>query len=839
MILYRINQIRLILMFIFAICVGQQFADADENRAGILDQIEPKILFITPLNGRPIYLNSAFYDVANETITMGGLFSDVKQELIDLGNVGIFVNGSNVPAAVALTGSRIVDGVTYRSGAFTQEVPVTFNDYWPMRQFVAEIVNTKNFETLARHQIALYDLRAHSDATPFESKDTEIYGMFSQLTDLGVGHKSNNDREFNLEKTLRSVLPYPSLEEFNAKLTSRAQSIPRYDNDSDLLRACVEYKDLEEQRFQDEEAFPAYDSALTEAKRQFRLYKIAKRACNGLATPALILACKIGVEATFCIKSKPEPDDFELCVDQIEGDVQSLELEEVSEVGLNFRNENSGDRGLLRSHISVSGVNGKVNAYLRSMSVEWRHHLCLARPKEPVDDMFIEQTRWLDKWATCKNIPVNSSSASTVTGDDPAIYQIRRDVDNRERPEVTLNSEGTFVFQGRHVNANRGICREPFIHTQAEAMADTFHEPLRVKFQNTWYSDSPNTMEAQALTELLEPYRLGEIEHPHYDIKANLETLGTAPETGLQIYWLNSLESDDTDTLFDQKLQWFHAEQRGIAFSDNARDHLGRKFDISYSINTGLLNQILNMRAATPESKLHKPLKPTWGDLAAFGVDLPAGASLDDKAVLNGRTMRQFDPAFISIGSKTLEIKIRPIFDPIVYMPPDPTAQTTIPDVGAPTTYGIESLEVTFKEKDRTVDGETVTGKTWLRLLGGFNDQEFNFAVRKKKGARFLKPNLVADNWQFNIVNNSLLGCRLEFMGLGGAGRIGACERRLERKVMQLIKAAFRDKFIELLSEVPAPIVFDVNGQSNKAAIFGDVNREQEGQRITFFGLFQ
>ena len=75
-------------------------------------------------------------------------------------------------------------------------------------------------------------------------------------------------------------------------------------------------------------------------------------------------------------------------------------------------------------------------------------------------------------------------------------------------------------------------------------------------------------------------------------------------------------------------------------------------------------------------------------------------------------------------------------------------------------------------------------------------------------------------------------------MGSGGKG-LGSCESRLERKVMQLIRAAFRDRFIELVSEVPAPVVFDAEGKSDKDFVFSDVNREQDGQNITFYGLFK
>lgn len=803
---------------------------------------EPSIFIVGPTNGTGIYYDvvnnniSSFYNIADETVTVVGSFINVKQEFIDSGHFAIYLNGIEEPATITYTGSVTVDGIEYRRGLFTKNVPATFDEVWPVRKFVAEVVNTKTYAALARHQIILYDLRGHSDVITRESVNTQINGMYSQITDRGIGHK-NNDEEFNLEKSFKSVLPYPGLEQFNDLLSSNARAISRYDNNGNLLGACIKYDDITESNFKSTSKFEPYKKALREANNQFRAYRIAKRACNGAGAPPAVLACKLGVELTFCIKSRPKEDDFEICVDQIEGEVQSLEVGDVSNVGLNFEEANSGNRGLLNSHVTMTDIVGKVNGYLRSLSVRWRHPLCVVRPKEDVDDIDITRKSWLNKWTTCKNIVVKDNSVSTRTDDSPGRYQIKRDNSNSERPEVTLVSQGSFTFSGANVKADKDICKESFINAPAEVMAGTFSNPMRTTLLNTWYSGSPNTLEAITLTKLLSPYKLGENVHSNYDIFASYDLLGSAPLTGLQLYWLNSLSSTHLETLSNQKSFWFYAPQRGLAFSSDGKDHKGENFDISYSINTGFLNQILNMRSATPQG-LHQIYKPTWEELSNQGVRIPAGKSPEQKATLNNVTLRQFDRSFIGIGRKTLEIRVKPLLDPIVYMPPDPTAATRINGVGSPTTYGIETLEVTFKEKDKEVNGENVEGKTWLKLIGGFVDKDFKLSIRSKAGAKTLKPHLRTDQWAFNVVETNLPLCPIAFSGSGGKGPV-FCENRIERKVKSLISNAFQETFIKMLSDIPAPIYFDAEGEAKKKLTLNEISRRQEGQSITFYGILK
>lgn len=793
--------------------------------------LPPRIAILSPANGTAVYTTSAIYDVTQETIRVRGAFADVSQELLDAG-VAILVNGSVTPADFSFTGSKTVDGVVYRSGLFQYDVPVVTDFVWPVRRYVAEIVDTKTFEAYARHQVSVYDLRGHSDATPFEPLSTEIPGMSIQLTDRGFGNRTvGNDEEINLEKTQRALLPQPSLKLFNDELTARARDLSERSRGPGLKR-CVKLTKAKDENFTDTSKFSPYKKALATAKGKFRKYKIAKRACELLPNPAAIFACKTALEISSCVKKEPKDNDFNLCVDEIRGEAQALSINEIAYQGLNFEEATSGNKGLFRSHVTADGLEGSIDGYLRGLSVRWKNELCFEPPVEIVDDEYIEKTKWLDKWSSCKGMVTKDGSASTLLGDLAAYYQVKADPTDVEIPKVSLVESGVFSFTNASLNANRGTCKESFINADAVALLNNYFQPLREAFQSEWYDGDPNTMEATAFTKIFAPYKLGTIEHQNYDIFAGLSSLTSAPESGLQTLYVNTVTSTHPETLANQKTHWFYAPRRGIVFANDARDSIGRTFDISYTITTGMVNKILNMRTATPQG-LNITYRPTWDDLAEFGVRRPSGASGEDRAVLNRSTLIQLDAAFINIGNKKLEIEISPILDPLVYMAPDLMQSIAIPNVGLPTTYGIDSLQITFKEKDKGGN----RGKEWITFRGGFNDKGFNFSVTNKKDALFLKPNLARDEWDFNIYERPSVICRMNFGGSISGPSL--CEDRIERKVARLIKKALRPIFIDLLSKVPAPQHFDGDGEVKKKDFYlTDMIRRQENQNITFYGVF-
>ncbi|MFM7143614.1 MAG: hypothetical protein ACKO2K_17040, partial [Alphaproteobacteria bacterium] len=237
-----------------------------------------------------------------------------------------------------------------------------------------------------------------------------------------------------------------------------------------------------------------------------------------------------------------------------------------------------------------------------------------------------------------------------------------------------------------------------------------------------------------------------------------------------------------------------YAPPRAPTYSDLGESHLGNAFDDSYSITTGLLNKVLNVRAASPDT-LHLVWAPTWLDLAPLGIQPPTGVDPTSIVVLAKATLVRFDRAFRGLDrTAVLQIRIRPVIDPIVWMG-DVQPPLNIPSVGSPLAYGIPELEVEFFEAAHDgPKGAPIPERTWVRLIGSFVDRDFRLAIDRDPENPYLVPDLDENRWAFWVVENTL---RSDF-GIP----------TLENSVAILIGARFSPVFEQMLSEIPAPKFF-------------------------------
>lgn len=123
------------------------------------------------------------------------------------------------------------------------------------------------------------------------------------------------------------------------------------------------------------------------------------------------------------------------------------------------------------------------------------------------------------------------------------------------------------------------------------------------------------------------------------------------------------------------------------------------------------------------------------------------------------------------------------------------------------------------------------TGKTWLRLTGGFTDRYFELY----HNGPFLTPRMNRDNWGFVVRNNNMLGCS---MSVRSSSHSATCEALLELDVKNLIKNRLRETFIDMLREIPAPFIFDMDEEAEFPRFFDVQSKAQTGQNITFYGKF-
>ncbi|MFM7735819.1 MAG: hypothetical protein ACKPBU_07550, partial [Alphaproteobacteria bacterium] len=721
--------------------------------------------------------------------------------------------------------SVTVGRVTLVGGLFGTTLRIPFDDIWPMRPIVAEIRDGRR-RVLARSIAHIHDFRSNGEAVVDFPIDSTIRGMTAQLTDPGIGYVPAAVDLRGLEPTVFDLLPHPSLADLNDRLTNRAQDIADYDDDANLLASCIDYDDLAESSFSDPLAFPAYASALAEAESRHAAYEVQKQICDALPPVTLAWAtCQTALLA-MCPKNAPSASDFELCVDQVEGEAVSLSVEALDDLSLRIREPDVSDTGRVDADVTLVGLRGGLTGRLRSLFVRWKDPLCVPGIRADLDDAAIEERAWLDEWATCEDLELRNEIASTVLGANgsgaPGRYVVDADPADVERPLVQLGTEGEFGFELPSVDANRGTCGEPFVRSDVEDMIRTFRAPMQQRLQNTWYRSPPDTPEAQVLTKLLSPLEPGDLPMTDADIVTELVVNHSQPVAGLGFKWDARLDSSRLD--LQRKGVSLYVPPGAPAYSESGLDHLDRGFDFAYTITTGLLNKVLNVRAASPDT-LHGIFAPTWAELAPFGVPTPAGTDPAAPAVLDRRTLARFHRSFGSIGRAILQIRVRPVIDPIAWMTPDVQPLSEIRDVGAPISYGIARFEVEFFEAAHEgPKGEPVPEKTWLRLLGQFVDRDFRLRLDPDPAVLYLVPVLDGHVWGFAIVDNALRG---------------AFEPTdLSRKVAQLVDARYSPVFEQLLSEIPAPKFFDAAGESSEPRQFFPRNREQKNQNVSWYGDF-
>ena len=796
----------------------------------------PTIGIGAPANAAALYYDATipratlFYDPTTQSLPVGGGFTGLPKRLVDANAITIVVGSgpSSVRATIVPTGETKIGPLSFYHGIFAAPLPLPFDLLWPLRRIEAAVLDSRR-RVLARDVIHVWDFRGHGDAVSDLPVETSVRAMTAQVTDAGVGYVPSSTGRDGLEPTVFRLLPYPSLDDLNDRLTNRALEIPDYDDDADLLEDCIPYEDLTEPNFSDPLAFPAFGDAYGAAFVAFQAFTFQRQICEGLqvTNPPAAIACFAGL-AAYCVQDYPTAADFELCVDQVEGEATSLTVEAVDDLSLRVRPPLSADTGRVDSDVTITGLRGTITGRLRSLYVRWKetNPLCIAGIRANFDDAGIPERPWLDDWATCEDLELRNELASTELGAEgngaPGQYVVEADPSDVERPLVQLGVEGTFGFDEPSIDAARGTCGLDAFIGDVEPMIRTFRQPMQTRLQNTWYRTPPDTPEAQVLTKLFSVLEPGDHPITDADIATELTVNHSEPEGGLGFRWDAVLETMRPDLIANRKPLAFDAPPRAPSFEESAQDHLGEPFEYAYTITTGLLNKVLNVRAASPDT-LHLLYEPTWAELAPFGVRTPAGADPEAPAVLDRRTLSRLDRAFGSIGRAVLRIRVSPVIDPIVYMSADVPPQDEIPNVGAPLAYGIAQFRLDFFEAAHTdADGAPVPEKTWVRLLGGFIDRDFRLDPPSDPAAIYLLPRLDEHPWGFTIVENRLRGA----FALPG----------LERNVSALVDARFTPVFEQMLSEIPMPRLFDAAGESSRPRIFDFHSLQQQNQNVTWFG---
>lgn len=791
--------------------------------------LPPPVLGIgTPRHGVALYETSGWYDPINQAIAVSGGASDIPAALIASGNYQIILNGqypATILAASAASGRIRFEG----------QVPAVDQPAWVKYGVLAELIDTTTSAVIARDTVNYFDLRDDDDASP-DTPYKPIRGMAAQFTDTGVG-QSSLDTPTSLEMPLLQSLPYPSIGDFNNALTSLANQIPVDEGESGL-NACINLADavaLEPRLNSTTEylamkliadgfyaAYEAFDNSGT--------CEVVSSTLSGIATPLFGLIALAGCETAmkgFCVRERPQLEDFQLCVNELQGNATSLMIDSVSDVTLEFTGSTPAQ---IASGYNVTGVDGRLDGLLRGLSYRWANESCTAPPPETrISDTRLINKDWLQDLTTCEDIAIEAETAVT-SSTGHALYQV--DVDSRddEALRVTLAEGGELELISPEASVDQGLCGESFLIDDADALALSYQHAFEDVLNEAWNGVGPVNHQAEALQLLFDSFNLGVAPRTLYSLDAVFDDRISSNERGgMELAWstevLERLKeggeiAPDTDTFFLQPAldPPFHKDGRNIDSNE--------RFDVSFTLTTGYLNQLLHMQSKT---LLESQFEPTWDNLSAVGVSAPPGASDDQIAILDGNTLGQIDPSFAVLGATGIDIQIKPSLDPVIWMHPDPPAFMWNSVSGAPLAYGISGLDIRFIENAEGVQ----PGREWLHAELSFIDTDVSLTMGLNE-PNVISLQMVNDQWGLAVKSTLFNGCPM--VPHGNWEPAASCERTLEQGLVPLFKNLLRPRFVAMLSDIPAPQVFEAAAGS---AVFVDTvaNRSlwQLNQNITFY----
>jgi hypothetical protein len=794
--------------------------------------------------GDPLTTTSLFYNQAASTLTVKGRFDKVPSSIKD-SDVKVVVSGFNITniAGASIRITRPAKAGKFMRVGFSVPLPAPSRSIFPMVDVVIELVFKKTDQVLARDVISLYDLRNSSASSTGDPTTTGV-SFTSQLSNPGLG-QGPTARIEGLEVPIFSNAPFPDLTTFNQRLTLAAARTPtlELDNLVSQFNTCIKLSDLEEGRFANPVAFPAYAEALAEANALYAAYLAVQNgvAACGLAAPL----CKLILDGASCVQNPPKTEDFELCINRIIGRPTSLSVNRMSDLSMQFIDGATPSTGAIEANVDFEGYNGLVTGRLQDFAVRWRGSACspLLRPLARLNNDKTIEIDWLNNWSMCRDMNLDSARATTRSNPSHSPqYTIQKDPASETRVYVTDARLAEFSLFNQLYNAAKGSCGLAFIAPAAETYLQMFSPQLATILGTTWNFGAPESLMSQQLDLLFRPFAVGDQTLPFHSINAHISGVRSSAVSGLLLDW-NTTVSPTEEEAFRKLARTVFVNSQGPAIqSVNALDEQGASFDSSYGVTLNYINKVLWARSAGSEVNQTLTFTPSGGGIGGSpGIggglpSVPGAAPPAPSATLSGATLAGIHPGFKELVGRNFELKVERVLDPLMYMPEDP--MQIIPGVGLPIRYGIRSLRMVLKEQD-TLKGAQVTnrGRTVVEFDVSFLDDDFSLSINNAPGAILLTPVAPTITWFTNVKDSDLLRCAM-YSHERGIPQQGSCEREMESAINLLVKDQLASIFTSLVSNVPAPQFFNVEGAALQTVQLADQSKAQVQGRITLFGQY-
>lgn len=793
----------------------------------------------SPPHGAGIEQNAPFYDPATQRVRVSGSVAGV-----DAGNILNFlllVQGYNVPMTILPSKT-----VTFETWVPVGPDPPPGLGYWPswypylpffldinhiQKPIIAELYDIAQARVVGRSRITLFDkrwdagLRHDYPTSPIEN------GVAFELTTTGLD---------NLETTHVSSMPQPSAAAFNSLLTSNFTGLLQtYAPETRIGRndkACIPLA-------QADPAFltlGAYNApltgALSQAVLQFSLYQYARSNPNAPGSQACLTDC--------CVRSLPQADDFELCVGTLEGTSDSLSLASVAGANLQI------GASPIEAQVDLNRLHGTIDGRLRDLFIRYRRReskcIIMPRPQRSIDNA--DLTGSLATWTSCQDLGLTAQRPSTqhlltfTLGQDPASSE--QNLVQAQNLPVPMFGLGV----NRNESPNRGRCGRPELRAHVVTLLQMFYNKMQSALDASWRHNHPNTQQALALDKLFsrwEPGIFGDRVLPDHTLKLQfppgLMTYLGQPLGFLADRLYASLSSDvqanpsalvvPPPTSFVYSLPGTYPCLDMQVPCQPGRDFFGNPFDVSYSVTTGALNQVLAQLSST--NWLRFTFRPTYQQL---NLTPPPRAKPTDRPVLDGTLLSQWFSAFSDLGSTQVGIYLQPTLLPFTWINPDPQR---VPLGRALLTYQMSQYLVDFVGDTKGPNGSYL----WLRVLVDFYDPDFQLSLHPTPRTNLLRPALSSSpQWTYTLLESQLASCPSSPMTMYPPPppiASNPCGGNLAAQVGELVRPVLEQKLLGMLSRYPAPLWYDAAGAARTVKQLIQSDKYQGGQVITFYGLLQ
>lgn len=743
------------------------------------------------------------------------------------------------------------------------------------KPIVAEVLNVLTGEVVAKHRVIAFDGRVDAGLDPSHTGRSKPRSMLFEATGRGLNR---------LEVMHAETLPQPTPAFFNSRLTryfaGAALTQPMNTTVSDVYdplkpeavpnpKACAPLNQAPA-GFQNT---GLYRNLLVEANTQFAIYKAAKEyldtgaisqatvtALTALLGPVAVVPAlatisqAVGAAKTVeqsCVRELPAARHFEICSSSLRGVSDTMSMQNVASVDLSLPGTVVNPPQLL-AQPRTGAVTGIVDGELRSIFIRWAERPkdgCKLRPEAGTFDNLITPGSDMDTWRRCSDLSMTAASATMNT---PLTHSFASDSSvnaSFERHEIQAAVAPSPLFTlgaDRTKDVAKGICGNIGFQHDANALLDRYWGRLRYGLDSAWSENTPLTQEAVGLDRIFRPWETGTWGEDNLTATPTgkdhklIQNFDLAGSRNIPDRIAVTLNTDAELTSGPQAVSWvfsspglYPCHDANLSCGTN-RSGFGEPFDVSYSVTTGALNQVIKELSTTPLMTFD--WEPTYEEL---GVAPPAGKQPTDKAVLDGPTLSVVNPKFADLGPRVARVSVRPVIMPYTYINPEPP---NVPAVVRPgrenLTYQLVDLEITLKVNEPGVYGDGIWLKTYadvydsqLELRPSINEADNRLTA---EFSDFLRT-------QTTVTRSSFAGCplgtQLPWM-LGGPPPWpqNNCANQLGASLFERIRPKISDAMLYMLNRFPAPQVFDAAGAAANPLLFELQDTYRWAQVITFYG---